>query len=158
MWVVARTVFGARYIAMAVAVAGVLLFGMLVLSGFLFLEPYVLGYIPSGMEAGFALVLAISVLSGLVIPMNVYRMAALRGGHARAGGGVLGSVVGVAAGACSCGPVGFAVISTFGSAGSVAASFLTNYEIPIRIAAVAVLAITVYTTSRLLKAECSMER
>jgi len=32
------------------------------------------------------------------------------------GGGIFGSIIGAAAGACSCGPIGFAVISTFGAA------------------------------------------
>ena len=36
MLVTVRTVFGARYIAMAVAVTGTILFGMLLLSEFLF--------------------------------------------------------------------------------------------------------------------------
>ena len=114
------------------------------------------GHIPPGTEVGFALILAISILAGLVIPMNVYRMVLLRGAGTKIGGGVLGSLVGAVAGACSCGPLGFAVISTFGSAGSVAASFLTNYEIPIRAAALAVLVVTVYTTDRSLKTECSL--
>ena len=35
-------------------------------------------------------------------------------------GGIFGSIIGAAAGACSCGPVGFAVISTFGSVGATA--------------------------------------
>lgn len=156
MLAVIRTVFSAKYIAMAAAIAGMMLFGMLVLSEFLFLDPYVIGHIPPGTEVGFVLILAISILSGFVIPMNVYRMVTLRGGRTKMGSGIMGSMVGTAAGACSCGPVGFAIISTFGSAGSAAASFLTNYEIPVRIAAVAVLAVTVYTTSRSLKTECSL--
>ena len=58
-------------------------------------------------------------------------------------GSVFGSFIGAAAGACSCGPIGFAVISTFGSVGATASAFLTNFEIPIRIAAIALLLITV---------------
>lgn len=157
MLAVVRTVFGAKYVVMAAAITGLMLFGMLILSEFLFLEPYVAGHVPPGTEAGFALILAISILSGFVIPMNVYRMVMLRGGRTKMGSGILGSMVGTVAGACSCGPVGFAIISTFGSVGSAAASFLTNYEIPVRVAAVAVLAVTIYTTSRSLKTECSLE-
>ena len=78
MLTVVRTVFGAKYIAMAAAITGVMIFGMVILSEFLFLEPYVTGHIPPGTEAGFALILAISMLSGFVIPMNVYRMVTLR--------------------------------------------------------------------------------
>ena len=72
-------------------------------------------------------------------------------------GGVLGSIIGSAAGACGCGPVGFALFSTFGSLGASASAFLTNYEIPIRLAAIALLAITYFTTVRSLKVECKFD-
>lgn len=156
MLVTVRAVFGPKYIIMAVGITGLMLFGMLILSEFLFLDPYIIGHIPSGTESGFVLILAISILAGFVIPMNIYRMVQLRGNSTKMGGGVLVSLVGAVTGACSCGPIGFAVISTFGSVGSAAASFLTNYEIPIKIAALAVLSVTIYTTHRSLKTECSL--
>ena len=71
-------------------------------------------------------------------------------------GGVFGSIIGSVAGACSCGPIGFAVISTFGSIGGVASAFLTNYEIPIRLGAIALLGLTYFTTERSLKIECKL--
>ena len=73
------------------------------------------------------------------------------------GGGIFGSIIGSAAGACSCGPVGFAVISTFGSVGATATAFLTNYETPIRIIAIAILTITYFTTVKSLKTECKFD-
>ena len=149
-----KTVFGPPYVAMAAAIAGGMIFGLLLLSEYIFLEPRLAGHVPSGTEAGFVLILAISILSGLVIPMNVYRIRILRQTRTKMGGGVVGSFIGAAAGACSCGPVGFAIISTFGSVGSAAATFVTNYEIPIRLAALALLVVTVYTTNRSLKTEC----
>ena len=149
-----RTVFGPPYVAMAAAITGGMIFGLLWLSEYIFLEPRLAWYVPSGTEAGFVLILAISILSGLVIPMNVYRIRILRQTRTKMGGGVVGSFIGAAAGVCSCGPVGFAIISTFGSVGSAAATFVTNYEIPIRLAALALLVVTVYTTSRSLKTEC----
>ena len=149
-----RTVFGVRYIAMAVAITGAMLFGLLRLSEFIFLEPYVIGYIAPGTEASFALILGISIMSGLVLPMNIYRMTLFRANKSKMSGGFVGSFIGAAAGACGCGPVGFAIISTFGSVGSVAASFLTNYEIFIRTAALGILFLALYTTNRSLKAEC----
>lgn len=151
-----RMIFGPPYIAMAVAITGGMIFGLLLLSEYIFLYPYLTGYVPAGTEAGFALILAISILSGLVIPMNIYRIRILRQTKTKMGGGVVGSFIGAVAGACSCGPVGFAIISTFGSVGSAAATFLTNYEIPIRVAALALLVVTVYTTSRSLKIECKI--
>jgi hypothetical protein len=72
------------------------------------------------------------------------------------GGGVIGSIIGAVAGACSCGPVGFAIISTFGSVGATATAFLTNYEVPIRIIAIGILTVTYFTTVRSLKVECKI--
>ena len=150
-----RTVFSdSRYALLASAIFSAMLFGLLLASGYVFLEPYVVGHVPGGAEFGLLLIVVLCVLSALVIPMNIFRIRALRSSGRKMGGGVLGSVVGAASGACSCGPVGFAVVSTFGGVGATASAFLTNYEIPIRIAAIAVLLLTYYTTVRSLKAEC----
>lgn len=151
-----RMVFTPAYITMAVAITGIMLIGLLTLSEFVFWEPYIIGHIPPGTEIGFALIVSISVLSGFVIPMNIYRIAMPKISKTKMGGGLIGPLVGSAAGACSCGPVGFAIISTFGSVGSAASSFVTNYEIPIRILALGILLFTVYTTHRSLKTECSI--
>lgn len=103
------------------------------------------------MELGLALIVALCVLSALVLPMNIFRIKIVKSSKRKMGGGMLGSIVGAASGACSCGPVGFAVISTFGSVGATASAFLTNYEIPIRVGAIAILLFTYYTTVRSLR-------
>ena len=109
-----------------------LLIPLSIISEYIFLEPYVVGHIPNGSEIGFILIVIVSALSGLVLPMNIFRIKTFKTNSKRKmTGGVVGSFFGAAAGACSCGPIGFAVISTFGAAGGVATSFLTNYEIPI---------------------------
>ncbi|MGI9565639.1 MAG: hypothetical protein ACR2LL_01320 [Nitrosopumilus sp.] len=131
--------------------------GLLMLSEYVFLEPYVIGHIPSGGELGFVLILILSALSALVIPMNIFRINILKSSKQKMGGGIFGSIIGAAAGACSCGPVGFAVISTFGSVGATATAFLTNYETPIRFIAIAILAITYFTTIKSLKVECKIK-
>ncbi len=131
--------------------------GLLLLSEYIFLEPYVTGHIPKGTEFGFSLIIILSGLSALVLPMNIYRINILKNSTKKIGGSVFGSFVGAAAGACSCGPIGFAVISTFGSVGATSLAFLTNYEIPIRIAAIGLLAITYFTTVRSLKIECKLK-
>ncbi len=145
-----------KYIALASAIFTSMMVGLLILSEYIFLEPYVVSHIPSGTEFGFILIFIISSLSGLVIPMNIFRISALRSSKQKMGGGVFGSLIGAAAGACSCGPVGFAVISTFGSVGATATTFLTNYELPIRIIAIAILTITYFTTIKSLKVECKI--
>ena len=143
-----------KYTILAITIFTSMLIGLLILSEYIFLEPYVVSHIPSGSELGFTLIVMISVLSALVLPMNIFRINILKKSKQKMGGGIFGSIIGVAAGACSCGPIGFAVISTFGSVGATASAFLTNYEIPIRIAAVVILAVTYFTTIKSLKTEC----
>ena len=146
-----------KYIALSIAIFVGLLFPLLVVSEYIFLEPYFVGHLPSGTELGFSLIVILAGLSGLVIPMNIYRINILKMSKKKMSGGVLGSIIGSAAGACGCGPVGFALFSTFGSLGASASAFLTNYEIPIRLAAIALLAITYFTTVRSLKTECKFD-
>ena len=147
-----------KYLILSTVFFSTMMIGLLILSEYIFLEPYVVSHIPSGTELGFVLILIISVLSALVIPMNIFRINILKKSKQKMSGGIFGSVIGAAAGACSCGPIGFAVISTFGSVGATATAFLTNYEIPIRIIAIGILTITYFTTIRSLKIECKISQ
>ena len=145
-----------KYLVLSFSIFVTMLIGLLIMSEYLFLEPYVVSHIPSGTEFGFVLIVMISALSALVLPMNIFRINILKSSKQKMGGGVFGSIIGAAAGACSCGPIGFAVISTFGSVGATTTAFLTNYEIPIRIIAIAILSITYFTTVKSLKVECKI--
>ncbi len=145
-----------KYFLLASGIFVLMTIGLLILSEFIFLEPYVVAHLPSGSELGFVLIVILSALSALVIPMNIFRINILKSSKQKMGGGILGSIIGTAAGACSCGPIGFAVISTFGSVGATATAFLTNYEIPIRIIAIAILIVTYFTTIKSLKVECNL--
>jgi len=146
-----------RYIILAVAIFVGMLIPLSIISEFIFLEPYIIAHIPSGGEISFFLILVVSALSGLVLAMNVYRINAFRNSpKKKMGGGIFGSLIGAVAGACSCGPIGFAVISTFGVAGGIATAFLANYEIPIRLVAIAILAYTYYATVKSLTVECKI--
>ncbi len=145
-----------KYLILASTIFVSMLIGLLILSEFIFLEPYVVAHLPSGSELGFVLIVILSALSALVIPMNIFRINILKSSKRKMGGGIFGSIIGAAAGACSCGPIGFAVISTFGSVGATATAFLTNYEIPLRIIAIAILVVTYFTTVKSLKVECKL--
>ena len=147
-----------KYLILSIVFFSTMVIGLLILSEYIFLEPYVVSHIPSGTELGFVLILIISALSAFVIPMNIFRINILKKSKQKMSGGIFGSVIGAAAGACSCGPIGFAVISTFGSVGATATAFLTNYEIPIRIIAIGILTITYFTTVRSLKVECKISQ
>ena len=146
-----------KYIILAVIIFVSMLVPLSIISEYIFLEPYVVAHIPNGSEIGFILIVIVSALSGLVLPMNIFRIKTFKTNSKRKmSGGVIGTFFGAAAGACSCGPIGFAVISTFGAAGGVATSFLTNYELPLRLAAIAILILTYYTTARSLAIECKI--
>lgn len=133
-----------------------LLFPLLIISEYVFLEPYLVGHIPKGSEFGLVLIVIVSILASIVLPMNVYRIRILRKSKNKISSSVLGSIIGASAGACGCGPIGFAIFSSFGAIGGTTSAFLTNYEIPIRLAAVAILTLTYFTTVRSLKAECNI--
>jgi hypothetical protein len=144
------------YIGLAAIVFAVMFMLISYLSEYVFFEPYFIFHIPDDRILGFVLIIAVAVLSGIVIPMNVYRIKMLQNSTHKVGGGFLGSLIGASAGACSCGPVGFAVISTFGTAGGVATSFLIAYEIPVRLASIGILAYVYYTTTKYLSTECKI--
>jgi hypothetical protein len=155
---VLKTVFSnIRYLLLAIGIFISMLIGLLILSEYIFIDPYLTGHIPKGTEFGFSLIVILSGMSALVLPMNVYRINILKNSKRKIGGSVFGSFIGAAAGACSCGPIGFALISTFGSVGATSLAFLTNYEIPIRIAAIGLLALTYYTTVKSLRVECKLK-
>ena len=146
-----------KFLILSIVIFSSMLTILLLISEFIFLEPYFVSHIPSGSELGFILIVVLSGLSALVIPMNLFRIINLKNSKQKMSGSIFGTIVGSAAGACSCGPIGFAVISTFGSVGATATAFLTNYEIPIRIIAIGILVITYFTTIKSLKSECKVQ-
>jgi hypothetical protein len=140
---------------LAFAIFAVMLFLLSALSEYVFFEPYFVFYVPADSIAAFSLIVIVSVLSALVIPMNIYLVNTLKKAR-RVSGGFLGSLVGASAGACSCGPVGFAVISTFGTVGGVATALLTTYEIPLRIISIGILGYVYYNTTKSLSEDCKV--
>lgn len=147
-----------RYIILASAIFVGMLIPLLIISEYIFLQPYLISHIPSGTEFGFSLIVILSALSGVVLSMNIYRINTFRNAPKRKiSGGIFGSLIGAAAGACSCGPIGFAIVSNLGAVGGTATAFLTNYEIPIRLIAIGILAFTYYTTSKSLAVECKIK-
>lgn len=144
------------YTILAGVIFFVMLIPLLILSEFIFLEPFFIFHIPYEQSFGFVLILAVSAMSAIVIPMNVYRIRTLQKSTSKIGGGVLGSIIGASAGICSCGPFGFALISTFGAAAGTATAFLSNYEIFLRLGSVGILCLVYYTTTRSISSECKI--
>lgn len=159
MSLVFKTVFSkSKYIILAGIIFVGLLIPLSIISEYIFTEPYLIIHIAQDRVFGFVLIIAVSAMSGLVLSMNVYRIKSLQNSAKKMGGGLFGSIIGASAGACSCGPIGFSVISTFGTAGGIATAFLSNYEIPLRLAALAILSYTYYATSKSLSSECKIKK
>jgi hypothetical protein len=114
--------------------------------------------VPNDEILNFSLVVIISALSGLVISMSIYRIKLLGQSVRKSGTGFLGSIIGAGAGACSCGPIGFAAVSTFGTIGSTATSFLSNYDFPLRIASIGILICTYYFAIKGISGQCKIKR
>ena len=144
------------YTILAGVIFFVMLIPLLILSEFIFLEPFFIFHIPYEQSFGFVLILAVSVMSAIVIPMNIYRIRILQKNTSKIGGSVLGSIIGASAGICSCGPFGFALISVFGTVAGTATAFLSNYEIPLRLGSVGILCLVYYTTTRSISSECKI--
>ena len=128
-----------------------------ILSEFLFIEPFVIFHVIEDRIVSFVLIASISLMSAIVIPMNIYRIRTLQKGMTKISGSVLGSIIGASAGICSCGPIGFSIISTFGTVAGTATAFLTNYEIPLRLVSLGLLCLVYYTTIRSISVECKMQ-
>ena len=129
---------------------------LIYLTEFLFFEPYLLFYVPEYEVATFVLLLVISILTGLVLSMSIFRIRFLQASTKKPRSGLLGSLIGAGAGAC-CGGIGVALISIFGAVGGVATSVLTNFEIPLQIISIAILVFTYFMIVRDLNKECKVK-
>ena len=144
------------HVMLAVTIFVCMFIPLSILSEFLFIEPFVIFHVIEDRIVSFALIVAISLMSAIVIPMNIYRIRTLQKNITKISGSVLGSIIGASAGICSCGPIGFSIISTFGTVAGTATAFLTNYEIPLRLVSLGLLCLVYYTTIRSISVECKI--
>lgn len=152
-----RIVFACtRYVALGVGIFVAMLVTLLAASDYVFFEPYVVSHIPQGGEFGLVLIITIAILSALVIPAGIMSVQSARAARKGFAGSITGTTIGIAAGACSCGPLGFALVSSLGAAGSATASFLTAYDVPLRLVAITALVVSLYTISSAITRECKI--
>ena len=144
-----------RYSTISILITLGLFFSLSIVSEYLFIEPYVVFSVYPETTFNFSLIVIISILAGMVVSMNIFRVKLIKKIR-KIGTSITGTVVGASAGACSCGPIGFTVITTFGTSGSIASSFLTNYEIPLRLISIGILFLVLLTTMRSLSTECKI--
>ena len=153
-----RIVFVARiYVVLAGALTLATWVILTWLDEYLFFQPILIFDVPPTRIPNFSLVVLISVLSGIAISMNIFRLARLRRSFGRSGRtGLTGSTVAFIAGVCGCNSVGFAIISLLGTAGGLATSFVSNYQLPLRILSVVLLIASLYSVSRSIVKECQV--
>ena len=144
-----------RYSIISILIAFGLFFSLSIVSEYLFIEPYVVFAVYPDTAFNFSLIVVISILAGMVVGMNIFRVRLVKK-VTKIGSSITGTVIGASAGACSCGPIGFSIITTFGTTGSIASSFLTNYEIPLRLISIAILVLVLWTTLKSISRECKI--
>lgn len=145
-----------KYLYLSCAIFVILLVSLSIVSEFIFLSPAVVFYVPTYAFVDFALIVIISALSGIVTSFSTYRIRIMKNSLKRSGIGFFGSIIGAGAGACSCGSIGFSIVSVFGTIGGTATSFLTNYETPLRLISIAILCYTYYISAKDITVKCKI--
>ena len=140
------------YILLLIGIFFLLFIPLITISEFLFFEPFLVFSIYPETTLSFSLIVTLSLFSAFAVSMNIYRVKLIKETKK-----IGSSIIGTSAGACSCGPIAFSIIATFGTAGSIASSFLTVYEIPIRLTSIGILVIVIFVTTKSLSHECKVK-
>ncbi len=145
-----------RYLYVSCSIFLALLVSLSIVSEFIFLSPVFVFYVPINSIVDFVLIVLVAILSGIVTSFSIYRIRMTNNGLKKSGIGFAGSIIGVSAGACSCGSLGFSAVSIFGTIGGTATSFLTNYEMPLRLVSIAILCYTYYVSVKDITSKCKI--
>ena len=144
------------YILILIGIFFLLFIPLIIISEFLFFEPFLVFSIYPETTLSFSLIVILSLFSAFAVSMNIYRVKLIKETK-KIGSSIVGTIIGASAGACSCGPIAFSIIATFGTAGSIASSFLTIYEIPLRLTSIGILIVVIYVTTKSLAHECKVK-
>ncbi|MBN4046053.1 hypothetical protein JYT57_00040 [Nitrosarchaeum koreense] len=126
-----------------------------VLGELLFFTPVLVFWLPTDAIPVFVLSNIISVLMGIVLSMNVYVLKNTKVKMNKSS--FLGSTVGMTAGGCaSCSTVGFVLLTSFGTAGVAASTFLSIYQIPLLIGSIGLLLWSYYSIHNKLTKNCML--
>ena len=144
------------YILIFIGIFFLLFIPLITISEFLFFVPFLAFSIYPETTLSFSLIVTLSIFSAFAVSMNIYRVKLIKETK-KIGSSIVGTIIGASAGACSCGPIAFSIIATFGTAGSIASSFLTIYEIPLRLTSIGILIVVIYVTTKSLAHECKVK-
>lgn len=145
-----------KYLLLSGVIFSGFLFFLSLVSEYVFLQPNFLFYVPQSDSLNFSLIVIVSALSGLVITMSTYKLVLMRSSLRKSSSGFFGSIIGASAGACSCGSIGFAIVSVFGTVGGTATAFLSTYEIPLRLVSIGILIYAYFYNVRSMTSECKL--
>ena len=143
------------YIALAGAISSIFWIIFSVFDQLLFFSPIFAFYLPDDALVGFILSTITAVLMGIVVSMNVYIIKHSRNLKLAIGSLFSGSTLSMISSTCaSCSSIGFLLVSTFGGIGVTASTFLSNYQIPLRIMSIALLVWALYSAVDKLTRSC----
>jgi hypothetical protein len=121
----------------------------------LFFSPIIIFYLPPDAVTGFIISTINSILLGVVISLNVYIMKNSRFKLSKSL--ISGSSLGVISSTCaSCSSIGFLLSSTFGGSGVLLSSFLSVYQIPLRVLSLALLLFALYFAQKKISQTCEI--
>ncbi len=148
-----------RYLLPSLFITIIISLIFLYLDEFYFVSPYFVVYVDPSRATLFMLDLTISLLSGIVLVVSSYEIRTfpdLKGSYRKTG--MAGVAAAFLAGACPCYYL-IPLLATLGGVGGVlgaAGIFLYDYQIPIKLGSLLLLAFTIFTLERGLRAACSL--
>lgn len=154
LFLTARMVFSDKsYILIATIVGAAFWILFASFDQLLIFSPIFTFWLPSDAIPGFIISNVTAALMGIVVSMNVY---VFRNSKLKLGASFFsGSSLSVISSTCaSCSSVGFALVTTFGAAGVAASTFLSVYQIPIRLISLGLLVWAYYSTHNKLTKSC----
>ena len=142
------------YIIIAVMVASVFWILFNIFDQLLFFSPIIIFYLPDDAIASFIISNITAILLGMVISMNIYVFK-----HSKLKKNIASlfswSSISIISSACaSCSSLGLVLVSTLGGIGLTALTFLSNYQLPLRILSIALLIWAYYSISNKLTKSC----
>jgi hypothetical protein len=128
-----------------------------ILDELLFFTPVFVFYLPEDAVTSFIISNITAPLLGIVIAMNVYVFKNSKIKFSRASL-FSGSSISVISSTCaSCSSVAFFIVSTFGGAGILISTIMSDYQIPLRLLAVGLLIWALYSVSNRLTKSCVLD-
>lgn len=149
---------GKEYVFLAAAIAASFWVLFSVLDQLLFIYPIFDFYIPSDAYISFPLSIITAALLGIVLSINVY---IFKNTKVKVGASTFsGSVLSVASSACAgCTSAGFFLATTFGVAGAAATTLFVQYQLPMRLVGIGLLAWAYYSAhKRLSQSGCAIKQ